>query len=211
MGADTKLVEDWRERPQIEMPPDAIAWRLGEMDDADVVAEVILFGDYQEENTREADAIIRDRLARQPGIRYTFRHSPFDQACNPNVSKTFHPQACLASRAAEAAGILGGADGYWNMHRWLWPNQRRFNRENFKAAGRGFGFDPEEFGEAMYSDLAEAALQEDIAAMWDLGIRSVPSIFVNNRLLPRWKLQDGEGLTLFFDTLLGPAHSPPAP
>lgn len=202
--ADRKIIEDWKSSPLVTLPADHVRWWLGEQEDANIVADIVLFGDYQEPNTRQADSIIRARLATQPGIRYTYRHCPFDQQCNPRISRTFHPQACLAARAAEAAGALGGADMFWRMHTWLWPNHQRFTLENFKKVSQGFGLDPEQFQEALTSSQVESALQEDVQASAKLQIRSIPTIYINGRLVPRWKLQDDEKLSRVLDEVLGP-------
>ena len=51
----------------------------------------------------------------------------------------------------EAAGVLGGTNMFWKMHKWLWPNFSRFNMDNFKKVSRGFGLDPEVFAEKLES------------------------------------------------------------
>jgi predicted DsbA family dithiol-disulfide isomerase len=94
---------------------------------------------------------------------------------------------------------------FWRMHRWLWPNQHRFSEENFKKVARGMGMDPEVFADALYSDQVEAALQEDVQAVLELNLRSVPTLYVNGKHLARWKVGEDEKLTLLLDELLGPA------
>ncbi len=207
--ADAKIVQDWKDNPKIDMPPDHFRWSMGEQSDRDVLADVVLFGDYQEKNTRRADGIFRDRVEKQRGIRYTFRHCPFDEECNPNISRTIHPQACLAARAAEAAGREGGTNMFWQMHKWLWPNHQRFDMDNFKKVSRGLGLEPEAFADAMAAAEVEAALQEDVQASWDLKIRSIPAIYINGKHLPRWSLQGEEKLTAILDGILGAAAAPP--
>ena len=41
---------------------------MGEQSDRDVLADVVLFGDYQEKNTRRADGIFRDRDEKQMSL-----------------------------------------------------------------------------------------------------------------------------------------------
>jgi len=207
--ADAKIIADWRATPKIELPPDHFRWSRGEENAADIVADVVVFGDYQEKHTKRIDEIMRNRVEKQPGIRYTFRHCPFDQKCNPNISKTFHPQACLAARASEAAGALGGPDLFWRMHVWLWPNSSRFNMDNFKKVSRAFGLDPEEFAETMISSEVEAALQEDVQATWDLKINSIPTVYINGKRVMRWRLQEDEKMSLLLDELAGAVPAEP--
>ncbi len=101
-------------------------------------------------------------------MRYALRHYPFNQECNPVATATRHPQACLAARAAEAAGSLGGPDGYWRMHEWLMGNQRNLDADSIRRA---------------------AAIAEDAQAAKRLGLRSIPMIFVNGKFVPRWQLE----------------------
>ncbi len=99
-------------------------------------------------------------------MRYALRHYPFNQECNPVATATRHPQACLAARAAEAAGSLGGPDGYWRMHEWLMGNQRNLDADSIRRAAATLGIDPDA-----------------------LAVRSIPMIFVNGKFLPRWQLE----------------------
>jgi protein-disulfide isomerase len=101
--------------------------------------------------------------------------------------------------AAEAAGRLGGNEGYWRMHAWLMANQDRFDDEALRQAATKLGFDADSFFIAMTDDDLQANIQDDIQAGSRLprlrlgtaaGVNSIPTIFVNGRYIPRWRLDD---------------------
>jgi protein-disulfide isomerase len=191
-----KYVADWREQPQLSLPPDKQAWVLGP-EDAGV--EIVMWGDYQESGTTEADAIIRALVAGRSDVQYRYRQYPFNSDCNPNIETRRHPQACRAALAAEAAGHLAGNDGYWEMHVWLMENRQRFSDGALRTAATELGFDANALFAAMEQDDLQANILDDIRAGKRLprlrhgmprGIYGVPTIFVNSRYVPRWQLAD---------------------
>jgi protein-disulfide isomerase/uncharacterized membrane protein len=194
--ARQKYIDDWREQPEIVLPEDGQEWSLGATD-AEVV--VVLWGDYQQAGTSKADAIIRSLAESDANVRYSYRHFPFNSDCNPNLKSRRYPNSCQAALAAEAAGRLGGNEGYWRMHAWLMANQDRFDDEALRQAATKLGFDADSFFIAMTDDDLQANIQDDIQAGSRLprlrlgtaaGVNSIPTIFVNGRYIPRWRLDD---------------------
>ncbi len=186
-SAAEKYVADWREQPARRIPADSRAWTVGPVN-ANV--DVVVWGDYQEPFSAEADGILRRIAGSRPDTRYTFRHFPFNQECNPVTSSSRHPLACLAAQAAEAAGTLGGADAYWAMHEWLMSNRRQFSDATLRGAAADMGLDPETLFAEMESAEVGEAIAEDARAGRTLGLRSIPMIFINNKFVPRWRFQE---------------------
>jgi protein-disulfide isomerase len=191
-----KYVADWREQSQLSLPADKQAWVLGPEQAA---VEIVMWGDYQESGTTEADALIRALMAGRSDVQYRYRQYPFNSDCNPNIKTQRHPQACRAALAAEAAGRLAGNDGYWKMHVWLMENRQRFSDEALRTAATELGFDANALFAAMEQDDLQANILDDIRAGKRLprlrhgmppGLYGVPTIFVNNRYVPRWRLGD---------------------
>ena len=199
-SAGQKLFDDWKAGRKVALPADLAAWPMGAPGPAPALS-VVVWGDYQEQNTRSMDEVLRKRIENKGDLRYVFRHFPFDNACNPMTSKTAHPQACLAARAVEAAGLLGGHETWVKMHRWLWPNHKRFSEDTFGKVARGLGLDSEQYLAAFGAPEVEAALQEDIAGGIELNIRSIPTIYVNGRKLPRWTLKGEPYLDILLDQI----------
>ena len=105
----------------------------------------MVWGDYQEPFTAEADGMIRALLANRSDASYEFRHYPINKACNPVTPRDMHPLACRASFAAEAAGQLGGTEAYWSMHVWLMENQKQLSDQTLvNSLSAGLDFTPVE-------------------------------------------------------------------
>jgi len=242
-AAVEKYVADWRDQKELTLPPDNRTWRLGP---EGARVRIVVWGDYQESGTAEADAIIRAFVTSRTDAQYTFRHYPFNSDCNPSLPFQRHPLACWASRAAEAAGTLGGNDAYWRMHAWLMehydgplkaaatelnvgvdalrdalytmkPEDRqkaaaklridpqravqimqRTADTALRAAAAEMGLDADKLLAAMGQPDVNAAITEDVDAGKKLpvlrygtppGIHGIPSIFINDRYVPRWQLE----------------------
>jgi protein-disulfide isomerase len=184
-SAFERYLADWREvRPQ-GLPADTRAWTMGP-DRAPV--RVVLWGDYQEPYTGEADAILRRLTAARGDTRYSFRHYPMDQKCNPATRRDLHELACYGARAAEAAGTILGPDGYWAMHAWLFDNQDRLSAETLRNVAVELGIDDELLLAEMDAPQVLDAIAEDAEAAKTAGLNSIPFIYINGKRVPRWKL-----------------------
>ncbi len=198
--AMVKVVSDWREGPPRMLPPDPQSWPQG---DPSAPLRVVLWGDYQEPYTAKADAMIRKFLATQPKTYYEFRHYPVNQLCNPAGSTTKHPLACRAAAAAEAAGMLGGAEAYWHMHDWLMTSQQTFNDAALRDAAMGMGLDPDALFTQMESQEVKNAIADDAKTARALGLQSIPFIFVNDRHVQRWAIGEKLALELILNEAVG--------
>lgn len=195
-----KVLADWREGPPRMVPPDPQSWPKG---DATAPLRVVLWGDYQEPYTAKADALIRKFLATQPKSYYEFRHYPVNQLCNPAGNTTKHPLACRAAAAAEAAGMLGGAEAYWHMHDWLMTSQQAFNDAALRDAALGMGLDPDALFAQMESQEVKNAIAEDAKMARSLGLQSIPFIFVNDRHVQRWMVGNKSAIDLILNEAAG--------
>lgn len=194
--AEEKYVADWRITRPIKLPPDAVPHTRGP---ADAALRVVVWGDYQEAGTAELDAQVRALLAGADNASYTYRHYPFNSDCNPNISTQRHAYACIAAQAAEAAALVGGEDAFWKMHVWLMEHHdTELTDDVLRSAATDVGLDPDALLTAMKDPQVAAALRDDIdRGKHNLpqlrigrpaGLFGVPTIFVNERLVPRWKL-----------------------
>ena len=196
-----KLVADWRDwndGQPIVLPAETHEWALGP---ADARVQVVLWGDYQEPGSIAADKIIRRFQQGRSDVRYVYRHYPFNKECNPRVPDVRFPQACVAARAAEAAGKVGGNDGYWKMHDWLMGHAAQVSDDGVRAAAAELGLDAAAFEAAMRDPAGGAGIREDILAGAKLpqlrhgarpGIYGIPAIFVNGRFVPRWQVNESQ-------------------
>ncbi len=197
-----KYVADWREEPVL----DDLAVGAGlSRGPADAPVQVVMWGDYQEQGSCAADAGIRAFMESTGQVHYTYRHYPFNSKCNQNISAERHPLACRAAFAAEAAGALGGPEAHWQMHVWLMEHREEFNDETLRAEATALGLDPD----ALLATLDQPASAEQVTADTQAGkklprlrigvrpgIWSIPTIFVNGKYIPRWRLEGEDVLTL---------------
>lgn len=207
---DRKVVEDWLAERPVNDPVDDRAWSVGP-DDAPL--KLAMWGDYAEPFTARADAAVRAIVASRTDLKYTFRHFPANPRCNPYVQQ-MQPMSqfsCFASRAAEAAGELGGDAAYWQMHDWLLSHQKELNEQGIVAAavalGAEHGYDEAKFMEAYRGKAAQAALDQDVRGSQRIGIRSIPTMTLNGRKIPRWLV----GETVVLDKIIDEAAKQHAP
>ena len=148
---------------------------------------LVIFTDYQCQSCQLIEAQIRESLidrTESGDVSISVKHFPMCAECNPQVDDaTHHRHACRAARAAEAAGILQGGEGFWRMHDWLVDRRGRLEEESFRAGLRELGFDPERFLAVMEGDEALTRIQSDIQEGTWLGLRRTPMIFVNGTQL----------------------------
>jgi protein-disulfide isomerase len=102
-----------------------------------------------------------------------------------------HASACAMARAAEVAGLVGGADAYWRMHEWLLSHQSDFGSDMLRSGFEELGLDAGAALSAMNRPEVAQAISEDCVAGQRLGLTSIPMIFVNGRFAERWRM-DGQ-------------------
>lgn len=184
VGAASKYVDDWRvQRPRPVAVDQKPHW-FGP--GATAKARVVVFGDYQSAHAARLDSLLQVVMKSRPQVSYSLRHFPGDPSCNPKLTQTFSPQGCLAARAAEAAGVVGGEEGYAKMHAWLFDNQDRLSQPGILAGAGEIGLDREAFTRALADPAVDAAIKEDVDAATRAGVTQLPQVYVNGKWLPRW-------------------------
>jgi protein-disulfide isomerase/uncharacterized membrane protein len=174
----------YRRQPEVAVRLDDGAKGLGP-DDAPL--SVVAFIDIECSTCRAAHNMLETLRAAHPDkIRVTYRHYPLSSACNPALSREFHPLACLA---AEIAAALLAADGPEAAQKFLHaayqPQDSLDAAELDKLAGE-IGVDPQKLAAARPA--AQAAVQRDVALGQSLGLgNTAPAVFVNQRKLTYWQ------------------------
>lgn len=191
--ARDKARKDWEAEPDMVFMQDTTPHALGK---PDAPVKVVIFGDFQEPNTAQADKIVRSWIfgpggtakdaASARNIHYTFRHFPGDKACNPKLPRTIFEQGCLASRAAESAAVLGGEPAYWKMHDWLLSNQTGFGYDAVKRGAKALALDPDAFVSTLNNARVGAAIQNDIDAAEAIGVNQIPKIYIQGKFVKTW-------------------------
>ena len=148
-------------------------------------------------------------------VRYVYRQYPVNKDCNAALPANVPPEAvnanaCSAARAAEAAGRLGGNDAYWRMYAWLLSNQSNFTPASVNAAAAMFGLDGAKFKAAMDAPESLAPITNDVDAARAVSLRSVPTVFVAGRKVPRPKLEGADILSTILKQAAAESVSDPA-
>jgi protein-disulfide isomerase len=180
-----KLVLNWRlaDKQEFELGPDDPR-RTGASPGEQTV-QVVLFSDFQCPSCKRLAAFIEDQA--QPlfegHLTVVFRHYPLCADCNSHVKKTLHQHACFTATVAEAAHILGGNDGFWQAHEYLFMHQNQLNRGTLtpETIASELGFEAEAFGEAMRSEEVAKRIAEDVDLAQRCDVASTPALFVSGR------------------------------
>ncbi|MFO0840739.1 MAG: thioredoxin domain-containing protein [Phycisphaerae bacterium] len=149
---------------------------------------IVVFSDYQCPDCGRAEGEIRRFMSQHTDISLTIKHFPFCADCNSNVGESIHPNACWAARAAEAAGIFRGDDGFFVMHAWLFDHGGAFTDAELNHYLESQGYDVTEFSRVMQGPATLKRVQADIAEAITLGLYFTPMIFVNGVELRGWQV-----------------------
>jgi protein-disulfide isomerase/uncharacterized membrane protein len=148
---------------------------------------VVLFTGYQCPDCAQIERQVQMLQQNRSDICFSIKHFPFNSDCNPGIKKTQQPNGCWAARAAEAAGLLWGSDGFWKMHHWLFARSGVFETtQQVEDAIRGFGYDPNGFVSVLASEQTLRVVREDAAEAERLGLFFTPMIFINGVELKGW-------------------------
>ena len=135
--------------------------------------------DYQCPDCKRIETEAMALIGSHPDVSLSIMHFPMCPVCNEHFSKNLHPNACWAARAAQAAGILRGEAGFFQMHRWLFDRSGSFTDAELKEGLGTLGYDVREFITTMTGEQTLKNVHADIeAAIW-LGLHYTPMIFIN--------------------------------
>ncbi|MBW1856575.1 MAG: thioredoxin domain-containing protein, partial [Deltaproteobacteria bacterium] len=97
-----------------------------------------------------------------------------------NYTIPYHKQAELAAVAALSAGEQGE---FWEMHDLLFKNQKRLGKEDILGYAKGLGLNLTKFKKSLESKALKAIIDQDKAQGKTLGVRNIPTTFINGRSL----------------------------
>ena len=159
-------------------------WRLGPEEAA---IRIFVFTDFQCPDCRQIEGQIQQVLKTYPSISVSMKHYPFCVDCNKYAPRSLHANACWAARAAEAAGILYGNDGFWKLHDWLFEHRGSFTTTQELENGiQSLGYDSKGFVQMMTSEEPLRRIRQDCDDAQRLGLFFTPMIFINGVELKGW-------------------------
>ena len=152
----------------------------GETEPGDAAPVVIIeFSDFECHFCAQAYRNLKRVLPRFGAqVQLRFHHFPLNADCNPSVSRTIHPQACLAAMASECAAQQGR---FWGYHDMLFENQHHLERDDLLHYADELGLDHAKFIDCLGSDASRRAVEADVQEGERLGVSSTPTFFINGR------------------------------
>lgn len=136
---------------------------------------LVEFGDLQCPACAAYEPIVRQVVADNPGVvQFVFKHFPLTQ---------IHPNALLAAKASEAAGLQGK---FWEMHDMLYDRQKDWSgslgaRSAFISYAGELGLDVAKFTEDLNNESIENKIIAEYREGASLGVQGTPTFFVNGK------------------------------
>ena len=147
---------------------------------------VVVFSDFKCPSCKRFEQFLSEKITPMfdGRIRVVFKHYPLDQACNKMTSRTLHPSACVASRIAEAARVIGGNEAFWKAHDLLFELQSPATKNapyDVASIAQHVGVDADQLRSNMETEEITQRLNEDAALAKTCKITGTPAIFVNGK------------------------------
>lgn len=153
----------------------------------DAPIRIVMYTAYQCPDCRRLEHQVERLIATRDDISVSIKHFPFTAECNPFISRTTQPNGCWAARAAEAAGMIWGTEGFWKMHRWLFAQRGSFTQlEDLRPAFLDPQLDMNQFRRVLLSEETIERVRADCREAKRYGLFFTPMIFVNGVELKGW-------------------------
>ena len=142
--------------------------------EANAPVELVVFGDYESNETRQLNEILNDVLENFEGkFKLIFRHFPMTR---------IHQRAHKAAEAAIAAGQEGK---FWEMHQLLMDRPHSLGITALKSHAREVGVVNKKFLEQLMNSDFGWNVQDDLKAGIELGVRDIPALLINGKMVEK--------------------------
>jgi protein-disulfide isomerase/uncharacterized membrane protein len=118
-------------------------------------------------------------------VRVVFVNYPLDQSCNKNMQFPGHPHSCMAAVATMCAFNQGK---FWEYSEDVFRDQRRISREMLLKIAERHHLDMPAFTQCLDAQESMPLVQRDIAIGEKAMVTSTPSVFVNGKPFPYWRV-----------------------
>jgi protein-disulfide isomerase/uncharacterized membrane protein len=164
----------------IEVEPGWAVWG-----NPDAKVTIVEFSEYQCPFCRVAAFGVKPFLQEfKDDILYYFVNFPLDSACNEEMTRPMHPQACFAARAGICAQKFGR---FWKFHDELFRQQSKLSRKRILDIAESMGMGSEEMQACIDSPETGARLKDELKAGHRIYISGTPSIYLDGRKLRYWR------------------------
>lgn len=145
--------------------------------DASAPVVIVEFSDFECPFCGRLARGLADAAKANPqAFRYYFKHYPMDDACNPEITRKFHEDACQAAKAAVCAQDQGR---FWELHDLMFANRTRLKPKDLLGYAAQIGVDVERFAACVDDPETVKRVQADIAQGKALGVGGTPTFFVD--------------------------------
>ncbi|HUW81432.1 MAG TPA: vitamin K epoxide reductase family protein [Phycisphaerae bacterium] len=184
----------WQNEPQLAVPVRPADPVRGP---GDARHQAVVFSDFQCPQCAALAGVLDALIEQFPGdIQVVFKYLPLDRTCNDRIRpvQSIYPSGCQAARAAEAARVLAGKDGFWKLHDAMMRNQGLIGIGDFAQLARLAGLPPESLQAEMASDRVARRIAQSIADAPALPmpgsdetvLPGTPLLILDGRRLERW-------------------------
>ncbi len=183
--AAEKYVNDWRSNSRKQR-----FWTPGS-----VTIDVI--GDYTHQLCGYANEEVLKLIENDPNVIYRFHPFPFDKSCNSFVKRTERPLGCDAASLVEAARFYGGSEAGDAVGQMILNGTRQnanfYSPMTVNQAAELIDADPYDLQAIMNSTDVKSSLDSKIKEASKLIHRGIPTVYINGRNVPRWRM-DGDNI-----------------
>ena len=149
----------------------------------DAPLHLVEYSDFLCPHCRSFAAAVGKYQAQMKGKLVVFyKNYPLDQACNPGLRRTVHPGACNLALGAICAQK---SDRFWAYHDKVFRRPpKNASVDDVVAVGLSVGLEAPEFRSCIGSASAQQELARQVTEAKKVGVKSTPSVFLNNKKLP---------------------------
>jgi protein-disulfide isomerase/uncharacterized membrane protein len=137
---------------------------------------LVVFSDFECNACASFNDILELKIAKSDvDLRIVYKHYP----------NRLHQFAWPAATASEAGRTLGGNEGFWEVHKFLYRRYQALGQVNYRELAMDCGFDPDEFVKTMGSPEIKKRIERDIGDGARVNVASTPGVFWNGKRVQR--------------------------
>lgn len=110
-------------------------------------------------------------------VNLIYKQMPLDTACNSNLGRQLHPNACKSAEASLCAHEQGK---FWEYHDILFANQNALETANLKTYAQQLSLDSTEFNNCFDSEKYKSEVKKEIAQGNSAGGTGTPFFIIVN-------------------------------
>jgi protein-disulfide isomerase/uncharacterized membrane protein len=177
--AVAEFVAGYPELSTVEIEVNPFDGTRGNLDGGILVTE---FADFECPHCKLAGFYVKD-IAHRYGDRvgFVFKNYPLGTACNDNIKRDVHEDACEAAVGVQCAKRQGA---FWPFHDGTFDNQGDLGRATLLRVAAQLGLDGNVFAECLEKDTVWDEVRTQVAQGHEAGLTGTPTFFINGKLLP---------------------------